>query len=114
MTKNPWLKLAAVSFAGIITSYALLWGVNQFSGYTNQSSMNQYGMQNTMNSYDYGMNMQGNVNIQGNMNSGTGMGMMDNMMGMMDNMMGMNMQGNMNNGQSSMGMDMDMKMGMGM
>jgi hypothetical protein len=94
MKKNPWLKLSAVSFAGIIISYALLWGVNQFSAFTDQSNVNQYGMQTTMYSYDNGMNMQGNVSMQGNM------------------MQGNMMQGNMNSGMMDKGMGMDMKMGM--
>lgn len=100
MTRNPWLKLAAVSFAGIIISFALLWGVNQFAGYSNQNNLNRFGYQNIMNSSAYGMNMQGSMNIQGNMmqgnmmqgntNSGMGMDMMDKMMGM-DMNMGMGM-----------------------
>jgi len=108
MSRNPWLKLAAVSFAGIMISFVILWGASQFTGSlnnnNNQSYMNQYGMQNSMNYNGNGMSMQGNVNMQGNMNtqssSSSGMGMM-----MEDDK---NMMGNMNSSQGSMGMGMGM------
>jgi hypothetical protein len=100
---NPWLKLVAVSLAGIIISFVILWGINQFSGYSN----NMY----SMNTYNYGMNMQGNVSMQGNMNiqnsSSGSMGMMDNNM--------MNMQGSSNSNNGGMMDDMMSMMGnMGM
>ena len=106
MRTNPWLKLAAVSFAGIVLSYAVLWGTTQLTSYSNN---NMYSM-----SYNNGMNMQGNVSMQGNMNmqsnmntqssSNSSMGMMDDDMNMMDD----DMMGNMNSSQSSMMMDMGM------
>jgi hypothetical protein len=95
MTKNPWLKLAAVSFAGIIISFVILWSASQFLGYTNtQGYSYQYGVQNSMN-FNNNMSMQSNMNSQSS--SSSGMGMMDD-----------KMQGNMNSSQSSMMMDMGM------
>lgn len=105
MNNNPWLKLAAVSFAGIIISFVILLGIQQFSNYqyysntamngsyNNTSTMNSM-MQSNMNS---GTSMQSNMNTSMNSNSSSsmnmnsssssssssGMGMMDDMMSMM-------------------------------
>lgn len=104
MSKNPWLKLSAVSFGGIIISFGLLWGINQFSGSNSSQGIYQNGMQVSMNAASNGMNMQGNMSLQGNMNMQGNSGMQGNM-GMQDNMSsGMGMMDNMNNSQNSMGM----------
>jgi len=88
MSRNPWLKLTALSFAGIIISFVLLWGINQFSSLnSNQGNIYQNGIQTSMNIGSNGMNMQGNMSMHGNISSGMGM------------------MGNMNNSQTNMGMD---------
>ena len=66
MFNNAWFKLAVVSLTGIVISFVVLWGINQFTGTTN-SSMNmgnggqmngmQMGQQDSMS----GMNMQGSM-----------------------------------------------------
>jgi hypothetical protein len=118
MNNNPWIKLAAVSFAGILISFAVLWGVQQFSNYQyyNHNNMNSNTMMNggynwngMGGSYNGSYNMNGmnqnnmssGMNMQGNMGSGM------NMQGNMGS--GMNMQGNMNsgmNGSSNSSMNM--------
>ncbi len=85
MSKNPWLKLSAVSFAGIILSFGLLWGIDQFSGSDSNQGIYQNGMKVSMNTSSNSTYLQGNMSMQSN---SSGMGMMDNM----------------NNNQNSMGM----------
>jgi hypothetical protein len=109
MITNSWFKLATVALAGLVLSFILLWGIQQFNQYkyyngygsTGTIQMNGYGNmqmnQNQMNSImnQNGMNMQGSMNIQGNMKmqgssnmqSGMGMDMMNKGMNMMDDMM---------------------------
>jgi hypothetical protein len=84
MFNNSWLKLAAVSLAGIVVSFGILWGINSFSN-TNMNNMNMgTGYQNTQTygATENGYNMQGSMNMQGNMNGNMQSG------GMMDDMMG--------------------------
>ncbi|MBB6215460.1 hypothetical protein HNQ80_001549 [Anaerosolibacter carboniphilus] len=92
--KNPWVKLAVVSLLGIVVSFGVLWGVNEFTRYNNAQAMYGYNM-NMAPMNNMSMNMQGNMNMQGGMN----MMPMDNMNGMgmmkMDNMNGMGMMGGM-------------------
>lgn len=102
MRTNAWFKLASVSLAGIVLSFILLWGIQQFNQsqlfynvntQTNGMNMQYNGGMGSM----AGMNMGGNINMQGNMNMQGGM-MMDNMKGMQGGMMMdgmMNMQGGM-------------------
>lgn len=104
MSKNPWLKLSAVSFAGIIISFGLLWGINQFSGSNSNQGIYQNRMQVSMNAGSNGMNMQGNMNMQGSSGMQGNTGMQGNM-GMQGDMnSGMGMMDNTNNSQNSMGM----------
>ncbi|MEW9122344.1 MAG: hypothetical protein AB2421_06475 [Thermotaleaceae bacterium] len=120
MKTNVGFKLAAVSLVGMIISFLILWGFQQYNqyqynNYMNQMQMNGYQMngyqingygnmpiyQNSMNmqgEWNYqgnmpGMNMSGTPYIQGNMNMGGNANMPANM-----NMGGnTNMQGYMNN-----------------
>ena len=87
--KNTWAKLVVVSLLGIVVSFGILWGVNEFNRYNYAKAM--YGYNMNMN----GMNIQGNMNIQGmntmpmdNMQGGMGMmgGMKMNRRGMMGGM----------------------------
>lgn len=105
MANNAWLKLAAVTLAGIIIIFAVLWGFGQFQRYNSYGNMNMgYGYQmngmqmpqNSMMGNGYGMNMQGSMNMPGmtgNMQGGmqNGMGMMNGMQGGMGMMGGMGM-----------------------
>jgi hypothetical protein len=117
MNNNSWFKLAAVSLTGIVISFAILWGIQQFNqsryykGYNNGYNMQQSGMYN-----------QGNMNAQGGMNMQQGQGNMNMQQGQ-GTMNGQQMQGNMNmqQGQGSMngqqmqgGSMMDMMKMMGM
>jgi hypothetical protein len=110
MYNNPWFKLAVVSLAGIIISFGILWGINEFKRYNGYSNMNMgnmnigyeyhqmnrmpMGPQNGMMGYGYhnGMYMQGGMGAQGSMDMNDA-----NMQG------GMNMQGNMSGGMGMMG-----------
>ncbi|MDO9535231.1 MAG: hypothetical protein Q7J85_07865 [Bacillota bacterium] len=62
MAQNPWVKLAVLSFAGIVLSFGILWGINQYNGYNGINA-----------NYRYNMNMQGMPQGQnwtnGNMNN---------------------------------------------
>jgi hypothetical protein len=51
MKNNVWLKLAAVSLSGIILSFVLLWGVNQFSAYNAGYGYNNMYIQGNSNGY---------------------------------------------------------------
>lgn len=111
MAKNPWFKLAAVSLAGIVISFAVLWGIQQFSSYRYYNGYQAQGYMNTQNGYYNGYyNANGNgMNMQDGMGSGMnvqgGMKMQSNMNGGMNMQAGMNMQGNMNSSsRSGMGM----------
>ena len=92
MFNNAWFKLAVVSLTGIVISFVVLWGINQFTGTTN-SSMNmgnggqmngmQMGQQDSMS----GMNMQGNmsgmnttngINVRESVNIGGGTNVQEN------------------------------------
>lgn len=111
LMNNPWIKLATVSFAGLLISFALLWGIQQFNSYQYYNGYAQYGYDNNgmMNTgmtgnvnASAGMNMQNGtisagMNASGNMNSGMGMGMSGNM----NSGMGMGMNSNMNSSSNS-------------
>ncbi len=101
MERNPWLKLAAVALIGILISFGILWGINEFNKNYYYGGMNTgygYNMNRMSNNDMYYMNTNG-MNMQGNMNM-NGMAMMP--------MNGMNMQGGM--GMKGMGMMGGMKM----
>lgn len=76
MFNNPWIKLATVSLAGIVISFGILWGINQFNGINSNSSMNmgnnnqmsgmQMGQQGSMS----GMNTQNGINVREKVNAG--------------------------------------------
>ena len=84
MMTNSWFKLAAVSLAGIVLSFILLWGIQQFNQYQYYNNMNNIQMNGT-NMQGGNMNTQGgNMNMPGgNTNMPSGGMMMDNMPGMM-------------------------------
>ena len=80
MLNNSWIKLAAVSLAGIVVSFVILWGINQFNTTNGAGNMNMgYGYQNRQhygmngNNAMNGMNMQGQGSMNGNMQGGKGM-----------------------------------------
>jgi hypothetical protein len=113
MHSNSLFKLAGVSLAGMIISFAILWGTQQmnqnqyYNGYNQNGTMNANGYgsmysmpmnQNQMNSTQMpgmntmgnGVNMQGSMNVQGsmNMNNMQGSSSMQGGMMMDKNMMG--------------------------
>lgn len=101
MRTNSWFKLATVALTGLVLSFVLLWGIQEFNQYkyyngynsTGTMQMNGYG---NMNMNQNGINIQGNMNMQGSSNMQGGMGMGMDMMNMgMDNMMMKGMMGGM-------------------
>lgn len=106
---NKWIKLSAVSLSGIIISFGVLWGINQFD------QARYYNGYNTQQQSQGNMNAQtgANMNMQSNgMNAQAGAGVN---MQTSSNGNSMNMQATpaMNNpqGSGSMGMPMmDMPM----
>ena len=125
MVNNTWFKLAAVSLVGIVISFAILWGIGQFSNYPIANGANpgygyQYENSNGMNlqgmngSYQGNWNMNGmpGMNAQGGMNINGMPGM--NVNGGMQGNMNMNAQGGMNMSGNMQGMGMNNMQGMGM
>lgn len=99
MKMNSWFKLAAVSLAGMVISFIVLWGYQQYiqtQYYNNMNGMqmNGYGTMQGNSGYMPNMNMQGGWNMQGNSGNMPNMNMQGgwNMQG---NMPGYNMNGNM-------------------
>lgn len=117
MHSNSWFKLAGVSLAGMIISFAILWGTQQmnqnqyYNGYNSNGTMNasgygsmysmpmnQYQMSTQMpgmNTMGNGVNMQGSMNVQGSMNMNNMQGSSSMKGGMM---MDMDMMGGMMDG----------------
>ena len=98
---NSWIKLSAVSLTGIVISFGILWGIQQF----NQSA--NYNGNNTQQQFQGGSNMntQGN-NAQGGMNGQNGMNGQSN--SNMNGQNGMSGQSSQNSQMSAPMMDDDM------
>lgn len=103
MRLNSWFKLAAVSLAGMIVSFLILWGLqqyNQYQYYNNMNGMQMNGYSNMQGNSGYmpGVNMQGGWNMQGNSGYMPGVNMQGgwNMQGNSGYMPNMNTQGGWN------------------
>ena len=107
---NQWIKLAVASLTGIVISFSILWGIQQFEQNRYYNGYNQQ-------QYQSGMNTQSGMNMQGyNANGEVGMNVQSNSGMNMQDTSGMNVQssGSMSSQGSNMGMPMmdDKMMGM--